>query len=174
MPRRAPPTLRAQAVTWLAQRDHSERELRGKLLRRLRAGPSAAEPRCALDAPSAEAQAAAVDEVLTWLRGRGYLDDQRFAAARADGRAPRFGLARIRHELGQLGVELPAAQVEQLQATELVRAMALWERRFGSAAADPREAARQARFLAGRGFSGEVVRQVLRKAGRLPDSASSD
>ena len=170
MARRAPASLRAQAVAWLAQRDHSERELRDKLLRWLRS----AQPSTALDAPSAEAQAAAVDDVLTWLRGRGYLDDQRFAAARADGRAPRFGLARIRHELGQLGVELQAAQAEQLRATELVRAMALWERRFGSPAADSREAARQARFLAGRGFSGDVVRQVLRAAGRLAGSPASD
>ncbi|MBL8303415.1 MAG: RecX family transcriptional regulator, partial [Ideonella sp.] len=53
---------------------------------------------------------------------------------------------------------------------------AVWQRRFGAAPADPREAARQARFLAGRGYSAEVVRRVLRDAAneRLTAPASAE
>jgi regulatory protein len=195
MQRRSPPTLRAQAITWLAQRDHSEQELRRKLLRWLSLKPGAAATRgtasgrtmsadgvaeavmspedvvdtdtaCCADAgehAGADAEAA-VSQVLTWLREQGYLDDQRFAASRVDLRSPRCGLSRIRNELAQLGVSLEPAQVEQLGATEMQRAQALWAKRFGQPASDARELARQARFLSGRGFSGEVVRRVLRQA----------
>lgn len=187
MQRRSPPTLRAQAITWLAQRDHSEQELRRKLLRwlslhpgasasqggppvqRLPAGGAGEAPLSPVPLSGSEADAhadadAAVTQVLAWLREQGYLDDQRFAASRVDLRSARSGLSRIRNELAQLGVSLAPAQAEQLRATEMERAQALWARRFGAPASDARELARQARFLSGRGFSGEVIRRVLRDA----------
>jgi regulatory protein len=49
----------------------------------------------------------------------------------------------------------------QARATELERATAVWQRRFGSPAAEPAERARQMRFLAGRGFEGDVIRRVV-------------
>jgi regulatory protein len=69
---------------------------------------------------------------------------------------------------------LPAGVAEQALAglsesagTELQRAHALWLRRFGALPQDDKEMARQHRFFLARGFSGEVVRQVLK--GKLPD-----
>jgi len=40
----------------------------------------------------------------------------------------------------------------------------VWQRRFGVPPKDPRERARQLRFLAARGFSGEVARRALQGA----------
>ena len=48
--------------------------------------------------------------------------------------------------------------------TEEARARAVWRQRFGTPAATPQERARQMRFLAARGFSGDTVRRVLRGA----------
>ena len=48
------------------------------------------------------------------------------------------------------------------RATEHERAQAVWRQRFGSVATDAPERARQMRFLAARGFSGDVVRRVVR------------
>lgn len=187
MNRRSPPSLRAQAIAWLAQRDHSEQELRRKLLRWLSLHPEASAARAepsvqSVPAPGAAGAVmpparvldpdactdadAAVTQVLSWLREQGYLDDQRFMASRIDLRSPRCGISRIRHELAQLGMALGPAEAEQLRTTELQRAQALWAKRFGQPATDPRELARQARFLSGRGFSGEVIRRVLRHAGQ--------
>jgi regulatory protein len=58
-------------------------------------------------------------------------------------------------------VELPDDLAQTLRSTELDRARALWQRRFGTPAQDVREQARQMRFLASRGFSGNVIRRVL-------------
>jgi regulatory protein len=44
---------------------------------------------------------------------------------------------------------------------ELESARAVWLKRFGKAPANLRERARQARFLAQRGFEPEVIGQVL-------------
>ena len=49
-----------------------------------------------------------------------------------------------------------------MPTTELDRARALWQRRYGTAPANAAERARQMRFLAGRGFEGEVVRAVVK------------
>jgi regulatory protein len=55
--------------------------------------------------------------------------------------------------------------MEQLKATEEQRARALWQRRFGRAAADATERAKQMRFLAQRGFSAAVVLRIVKSAG---------
>ncbi len=173
---RKPVSLRAQAVAWLAQREHSVREIRGKLMRRLQSR-AAADARAGTDrvpradesgetnAPESSHQAQ-VDEVITWLLQRGYLDEERFVASRVNVRSARFGISRIAQELAQHGLELPAETSQDLRASELERASSIWQRRFGAPAVDAREAARQARFLAGRGFSGDVIRRILRAAGR--------
>jgi regulatory protein len=48
-----------------------------------------------------------------------------------------------------------------LKDTERARAQAVWQKKFGQVAASSAERNKQARFLASRGFSGEVVRQVV-------------
>ncbi len=108
----------------------------------------------------------AVEEVLAWLQSQGYLSDTRFLQSRVQVRSERFGNLRIRQELAQHQVELTPEAALALRASELGRAQAVSYRKFGgSQPATPAEAAKRARFLAQRGFSSDVVRQVLRGAG---------
>lgn len=165
MPTR-PASIKTSALRWLAQREHSRSELRIKLLRLLarRAAPVAAAELEAADAvatptptPTTE-----VDAVLDWLECGGHLSQQRFIESRVHARQARFGNLRIRHELQQHGLSLDDATRQALQQTELQRAQDVWRKKFKQPAADAAGRLRQMRFLAGRGFSQEVVRQVLR------------
>jgi regulatory protein len=49
-----------------------------------------------------------------------------------------------------------------LRESELQRARDVWQRRFEKPPQDAAERAKQARFLAARGFDGDVIRRVLR------------
>jgi regulatory protein len=155
--KRQPPSLQARAVGWLAQREHSRSELRRKLLH-LALRPAADDAGEAADGDTASAQ---VDQLLDRLQAQGLLCEQRFVASRVRVRAPGLGTRRIQMELAQHGLKLGAQPLQQLRDTELQRAALLWQRRFGAPPADDRERARQARFLAGRGFSAEAIRRVL-------------
>lgn len=110
-----------------------------------------------------------VDALLDWLSVRGYLSDQRFVDSRIHARQGRYGNLRIERELAQHGLAPDAQARQQLRDTELVRAREVWQRKYGAPAADTAERLRQMRFLAGRGFSSEVIRRVLRG---LPDDAA--
>lgn len=156
-------SLRAQAVAWLAQREHSELELRRKLRRRIASDVSRATALEADPVQPAEGADDPIDAVIHWLIAQGHLSSDRFVQSRIHLRAARHGLGRIRQELAQHGLTVPPEALRELQATELARAQALWQRRFGCRAAEVSEAARQARFLVSRGFSAEVVRKVLRE-----------
>jgi regulatory protein len=161
-------SLRAVAVGWLARREHSERELRRKLLNRLRRDAAAAQARNGLEGGDATDQQVAVDEVIAWLLERGYLDQSRFIESRVHARAARFGTARIEQELSQHGLALEPAAAKALRLSEFDRAVDVWQRRFsGEPPVDARAAARQARFLAARGFAGDIIRRVLRLAGKV-------
>ena len=153
-------SLKARAIQWLAQREHSRTELRRKLRRH------------AVDEDADDDTAdARVDALLDWLEANHYLSQERFVESRVHARAARFGNLRIRQELAQHQLGLPAAVEASLRDTELARAHAVRETRFGAAGpADAAERARQARFLAGRGFSGEVIHRVLRDARIAPDA----
>lgn len=152
----APRSLKARALQWLAQREHSRAELQRKLLPHARA-------QVALGREDAGDPAARVAALLDWLEANGYLSHQRFVESRVHARAARFGNLRIRQELAQHGLALDGEVAASLERSELERAREVWSRRFGEAPADAAARARQARFLSGRGFSSEVVRQVLRR-----------
>jgi regulatory protein len=141
-----PDALRERALRLLARRDYACQELSSKL---------------AQFAESAEQLAALVEELTT----RGLLSDQRYAEARVNSRAARFGDARLAHELRIQGVadELVSASLASSE-DELTRARRVWQRRFGQPipSRDASERARQMRFLAGRGFSAETIRRLLR------------
>jgi len=51
--------------------------------------------------------------------------------------------------------------LQQLRGTEVSRAREVWQRKFGQPPRDASERGRQARFLAARGFGGEVIHRVL-------------
>jgi regulatory protein len=167
---RSPPqSLKARALRWLAQREYSRSELRRKLLVTARHGAKAdAQDDSAAAAGFVESASPAaleshVDALLDWLAARKYLSDERFVESRVLVRQQRFGNLRIRRELAEHGLALDAADAERLRQTELQRAKAVWARRFGEPAADAAGRARQARFLAGRGFSAGVIRQLLNR-----------
>jgi len=154
-------SLKGCALQLLAQREQSRLELRRKLLRRLREDASPGD----IGAQSTLANRhAEVEAVLDWLQAHRYLSDERFAESRVHARAARFGNLRIRQELSQHGVELTSSIASDLRESEQARAREVQQRKFGSPPATPTDRARQARFLAGRGFSAEVVWQVLRGA----------
>ncbi len=148
--KRPAPSLQVRALGWLAQREYSRSELRRKLLRHIKADEN-------VDGAAAEQ----VDRMLELLQAKGLLSEQRFVESRVRQRAPRLGTQRIQQELARHGLKLPAHTLQQLRADELERATQLYHRRFAAPAEDARERVRRMRFLAGRGFSGEVIRQVL-------------
>ena len=167
----APLSLKARALQWLAQREHSRVELRRKLLRvaRQRAAERAA-GQATDDSDAAADPAPEVDALLDWLIANRYLSDARFVESRVNARGARYGNLRIRQELGQHGALLDAATAERLKDSELARARAVWARKYGGARAVPAaERARQMRFLAGRGFSADVIRRVIRGGNSEPD-----
>ena len=104
---------------------------------------------------------AAVDELLDWLTANKYLDETRFVEGRVNARSRKQGTLRIKLELSRHGLALDPDQAVALRETEFARAQALWQRKFGTLAADARERGKQARFLAGRGFAPEVVRRIV-------------
>ena len=60
-----------------------------------------------------------------------------------------------------LAPALVASTLQQARATELERARDVWQRKFGAPAPDAAGRAKQMRFLAGRGFDGDVIRRVV-------------
>ncbi|HEU5293724.1 MAG TPA: recombination regulator RecX [Burkholderiaceae bacterium] len=148
-------SLKARALRWLSQREHSRRELRDKLLRAAgddRAGPE-------------------VDALLDQLCAQGHLSDARFVESRVHARHDRFGNRRIEQELRRHGVTPDAELQQRLRASEPARAREVWRKKFGQLAGDASGRARQARFLAARGFSADVVHKIV--SGDHDDESSS-
>lgn len=138
-------SLKGRALRYLAQREHSRAELLTKL------GPHVQE---------GEDLAAILDE----LEAKGFISAQRVVDSVIHTKAARYGARRVLQELRHKGVDalLIADARERLRSTELQRAREVWQRRFGAPPESPQERAKQMRFLASRGFGGDVVRQVLR------------
>lgn len=145
-------SLKGRALKYLSAREHSRVELARKLM------PHAEDP-------------SEIDRVLNDLESRGWLSAERFVESVVHRKAARYGAARIRLELNghQLPDEAVRSALSGLRGTELQRAQALWLRRYGQVAESPQERAKQMRFLAGRGFSGDVIRQVVRGSSDTED-----
>jgi regulatory protein len=165
-------SLKGRALQLLAQRDQSRLELRGKLLRHAaaeaRARDAEAEAGAEADGEGdagdeGDRRHAAIEALLDWLEANRFLSAERFAESRVHAREARFGNRRIRAELAQHGVALSPEVAQALAESELQRAAAVRERRFQEPPRDAAERAAQARFLAGRGFSPEVIQRVLRR-----------
>lgn len=143
-------TLKQRAVAYLARREHSRAELAKKL--------------------AAYGEQEEIESVLNSLQEAKLLSDQRFAAAFVRSRAERFGAGRLRQELRQRGVEDNLVEQELGagdMASEIERARVVWQKKFDGQPLDAREWAKQARFLQGRGFSGDVIRRVLKEADEI-------
>lgn len=149
-------SLRARALQYLARREYSRAELRGKLLPHVQADEGCeAEPLAALDA------------LLDDFTARGWLSDARAATQWVHVKRSRFGTQRITHELRQKGIaeDLIGAALPALKESELEAARNVWQRKFGILPLDAKEKARQMRFLQSRGFSIDVIFKVLSLAG---------
>ncbi|SIT50032.1 Regulatory protein RecX [Paraburkholderia piptadeniae] len=138
-------SLKGRALGYLSRREYSRAELSRKL------------------APYAE-EGESIDELLDSLESEGWLSDSRFAESLINRRASRMGAGRIvgelkRHSVGQALVEEVSAQ---LRETELARAQAVWRKKFGQLPETPNERAKQARFLAARGFSQAIIGKILK------------
>ena len=155
------PSLRDRALMWLAQREHSRQELAQKLHRWLRLVEQSAPAGTDAEPTEPAALAAEVDALLNALQLDGSLSDQRFVESRVNARISRYGNRRIEQELRRYGVDLEAQLRAQLQLTEADRARRVWNAKFGCPAADDSARVRQMRFLAGRGFSADVIRRVV-------------
>jgi regulatory protein len=143
--RTGPLSLKGRALRLLGNREHSRAELQRKL------APHEDEP-------------GQLQRVLDDLQAKGFISDERVAESVLHRRAARLGTARLRQELQAKGLapELVSQALEPLRGSEVERARDVWRRKFEAPPQDAVERARQARFLAARGFSGEVITKVLR------------
>jgi len=137
-------SLKGRALRLLSGREHSRSELERKLA-------------------AHEEEPGQLGRVLDELEAKGFIDHARVAESLIHRRAGKLGASRIRQELQAKGLdaELVAQTVAGLRATEVQRAREVWRRRFDAPPADAAERGKQARFLAARGFDGEVIRRVL-------------
>lgn len=140
----------------LARREYPRRELERKL------------------APHAESRGA-LEALLDALAAKKQLSDERYAEARARQLARKYGAARIARELRGKGVSDDAvvAATAVAVASDLERAAAMLRRKYRLPATSRVEQERRARFLQSRGFSFDVIREVLRAANQNTSHLSS-
>lgn len=134
------------ALNLLARREYSRAELAGKLERRF---------------PD---QQTAVAETLERLAERGLQSDERFADAFFRSQLGRNrGPIRIRHEARQKGIaEAMETQLAEADVDWFELALDAARRKVGrDDIAEPKVQARLGRFLAYRGFSGDIVARVM-------------
>ena len=184
-------SLMARAVGYLSRREYSRTELARKLAQAIKASQRQQQAAAALQnaddggfetvAPNANNPAdfdhpdakppvdssAAINEVLDRLEQKGLLSTERFAHSIARRKGSRLGTSRVLQELGghQIPPELLKTIGNDLKESELARATAVWQRKFGSIATDAASAAKQARFLLYRGFPSHIVMRLVRGAG---------
>jgi regulatory protein len=137
-------SLKGRALRLLSGREHSRAELERKLA-------------------AHETEPGQLRRILDELQAKDFINEQRVVESVLHRRASRLGAARIRQELQGKGLapEAVAEALARLQSTELQRAREVWGKKFDAPPQDARERGRQARFLAARGFGGEVIRRVL-------------
>lgn len=138
-------SLKSRALGYLSRREYSRAELSRKLM------------------PLTD-DADALEALLDSLVRDGWLSDTRFAESVVHRRAARAGANLIVSELKRhaVGDELIEQIGAQLRETELARAQAVWRKKYGQLPATPAERARQARFLAARGFSLATIAKILK------------
>jgi regulatory protein len=146
------PSLKGRALQLLSQREHSRTELERKLAQH-------------------EEMPGELAKALDELQARDFINDGRTVDSVVNRRSGKLGSARIKQELAAKGLsgEAVAEAMANLKNSELSRAQEVWRKKFGSPATDPQIRAKHMRFLLTRGFSAEVVRQVVK--GELQDES---
>jgi len=145
-------SLKGRALRYLAAREHSRAELERKLA-------------------AHEETPGQLAQVLDELQAKDFINEGRVVESVINRRAARFGASRIRYELQNkgLGAQAVADAVASLKDSELDRARDIWRRKFDGPAPDAAGRAKQMRFLAARGFGGDVIRRVVGQAGHDDD-----
>ena len=143
----AKPSLKGRALRLLSGREYSRSELERKL-------------------SSFEEEPGTLSLALDDLQAKGFISEARVIESVINRRSGKLGLMRIRHELQAKGLdpESVAQVLGGLKASERERAQEVWRKKFGAAPSDAQDAAKQMRFLASRGFGGDVIRQVVKGA----------
>lgn len=143
-----PGTLRERALGLLARREHSRVELARKLDT---AGFDRDEIGILLDA----------------FEAKNWLSDQRFAESYVADHRARSGSIKLAYDLRQRGV--PSSIIEELlnnsRDSELERARAVWQKKFGTPPANAAEKGKHIRFMQSRGFTSEVIRRAISGGG---------
>ena len=138
-------SLMGRALRFLSRREHSRQELRKKLL------------------PYAE-DLSELDNLLDKLEKDKWLSNDRYAESLVRRKSERFGALRIIDELKQQDV--PTETIERLKISlkesEPDRAWTLWSKKYGpDIQSEPKERAKQIRYLASKGFSMDLVLKVV-------------
>ncbi|GAB1259654.1 regulatory protein RecX [Aurantivibrio plasticivorans] len=140
-------SIRNKALDLLARREHSRSELRNKLLHRFRN------------------EEQSIDSVLDKLENENLLSDQRFTEMYIRGRvAKSIGPIRIISELRQKGVDASLAELvlADLGMEWCAALKALSLQKYGETAAqDDKERAKRIRFFQYKGYSPELIREVV-------------
>jgi len=139
--------LRQRALEYLAKREYSSAELACKL----------------------KAYAEETDDIaglLNDFKQRGWLSDARFTEQLVHARKAKFGSVRVAHELREKGVDegLIVSAIETVKRNELDNAKAVWAKKFKSLPSSREAWAKQARFLQGRGFGLDIIKQILNRS----------
>lgn len=144
--------VRYSAMSLLARREHSRRELRQKLEHRF-AAPEL------------------IETVIQNLSDEALQSDDRFAEAFVTVRKRKGqGPVRIIHELRLRGVddEIFSRYLDPDDEAWAALARSVCLRKYGGLATKPAQRAKQMRFLQYRGFSGEQIRQVWKESASDP------
>jgi regulatory protein len=144
-PKRPQRSLKGRALGFLSRREYSRAELSRKLR------------------PHVE-EADSLETLLDSLERDGWLSNERFVESVVHRRAPLMGGSRIVSELKRhaVGDTLISETADKLAQSETARAHAVWEKKYGVLPETPAERAKQARFLAARGFSGGTIGKILK------------
>lgn len=145
MPKQQAPSLMGRALRYLSRREHSRQELRKKLL------------------PYAESDIE-LDELMAKLEAQSWLSDERFAESLVRRKSERYGSLKIVEELKQQGIEGESLIEikDRLKVSDAMRAWELWQRKFDSTITkDPKEKAKQMRYLVSKGFPLSVVIKII-------------
>ncbi|MCV6627605.1 MAG: recombination regulator RecX [Cellvibrionaceae bacterium] len=139
------PQIRNSALAMLSRREFCRAQLGQRLLRKY----------------SCRGQ---VEEVLDWLEGLSYLDDQRYAAMFLRTALGKYrGPNRIRLEMKQQGLATPI--IDNALAENTVdwgeQALACLQRRFAEPCEDMKQKAKHYRYLQAQGFGAEHIHYAL-------------
>lgn len=154
------PRLLDKVTRILAQRDHSEAEIRRKIALSVQ---RAAYMKEAAPEPIDEE---ALEKVIAWCYEHDWLNDARFAERFIMSRSRKgYGPQRIRMELTQKGInrELSEIAFEKCEIDWSAQAFDIAERKFGlPLPTEWKEKAKVQRFLQARGFFSEDIQGVFR------------